>query len=679
MAQNDFLDKHVGNQLKGLKFDELIKKLNADVYGREMRNDISMSVQALGSAITELHDKGGSGSGVGWTDYQIGQLEKILKAAAYADTGIGDEINKLIASLRHIKVLTSLNVQPASVTLNAGDSLDSIKSTIHVYAFYDNNTSKEIYDYEIEGTLIQGKDCPVSVSYTEGSVTVTSTITATVRKRTPSKMTVRFFNDVDYLPIGTTSVEVEDAIYAQLIYEDGYREVIQDLLLDNKTVVSGKNIWTITSGLYPWIHADLEFYGTMRSSTGNARIVYLLEGCSSTNTVDEITPGTAFKTLISADHGSIDSLKVFIDGTDFTGVVAADGKTIDIQSIYVTMNGRIIISAIASTDYNITYHLTNCTSSNVDATISFGSVYQTYIQPNEGYELDLTEAKTYAMMGHQVFPAGSDGKIFIQNASDNIDVYGVAKPASGGEVTLSSISASYTGGTVAAGTTLDQLKNNLTVTAHYSDGSTATITDYSLSGTLTAGQTNVITVTYQGKTTTFNVTVEAEGSENPTIENGAFSFTYTYGATASADANELFTEAQIGTLAYGDIGPLLGRNHMITQTFPYLTTKKYVLNVRAIQYSAHVQFIAFDSGLNLIGYSPYGKNSYGACTTGTFDFTVQGGSLTNTSHSNDVWTIPDGTVYLAVFGRTRGTINSSNNMENGESKYLKFAMTVSDA
>lgn len=431
MAQNNFLDEHVGKQVTGLSFDALIGKLNTDVYGKEMRNDISVSVKALGSAVTELHDKGGSGSGVGWTDYQIGQLEKILKAAAYADTGIGDEINKLIASLRHIEVLTSLNIKPTRVTLNAGDRLDSIESTIHVYAFYDNNTSKEIYGYGIEGTLIPGKDCPVSISYTEGDITVTSTITVTVRERVPSSMTVRLFNNVGSLPVGTTSAEIEDAIYAQLIYEDGYREVIQDLLLDNKTVVSGKNIWTITSGLYPWIHADLEFYGMPASSTGSAKVVYLLEGCSSTSTASEITPGEAFKTVISADNGTIDSLKVFVDGTDFTGLVAPDGKTIDVQSIYVTMNGRIIISAKASTDYTITYHLTNCTSSNTDATISWGSVYQTYIQPNEGYELDLEN--TYATHGSTKESVGEDGKIFIQNATGDVDIYGVAKPASGGD------------------------------------------------------------------------------------------------------------------------------------------------------------------------------------------------------------------------------------------------------
>lgn len=77
------------------------------------------------------------------------------------------------------------------------------------------------------------------------------------------------------------------------------------------------------------------------------------------------------------------------------------------------------------------------------------------------------------------------------------------------KIELVGISASYSGGTVAAGTTLDQL-TGLVVTATYDDGSTSAVTDYTLSGTLTAGQTNTITVTYQGKTATFEVAVESE-------------------------------------------------------------------------------------------------------------------------------------------------------------------------
>lgn len=74
---------------------------------------------------------------------------------------------------------------------------------------------------------------------------------------------------------------------------------------------------------------------------------------------------------------------------------------------------------------------------------------------------------------------------------------------------VSSISAVYTqSGTVYDTDTLDSLKADLAVTATYTDQSTATVasTDYTLSGTLTAG-TSTITVTYGDKTDTFSVTV----------------------------------------------------------------------------------------------------------------------------------------------------------------------------
>ena len=76
-------------------------------------------------------------------------------------------------------------------------------------------------------------------------------------------------------------------------------------------------------------------------------------------------------------------------------------------------------------------------------------------------------------------------------------------------ITVLSISAVYTqSGTVYSIDSLDSLRNDLVVTAHYSDGTSAPVTVYSLSGSLTAG-TSIITVTYEGKTASFNVTVTA--------------------------------------------------------------------------------------------------------------------------------------------------------------------------
>lgn len=74
---------------------------------------------------------------------------------------------------------------------------------------------------------------------------------------------------------------------------------------------------------------------------------------------------------------------------------------------------------------------------------------------------------------------------------------------------LDYITAVYTqSGTVYDTDTLDSLKADLVVTAYYDDGTSEPVTAYTLSGTLTAG-TSSITVSYGGKTTSFNVTVTA--------------------------------------------------------------------------------------------------------------------------------------------------------------------------
>lgn len=85
---------------------------------------------------------------------------------------------------------------------------------------------------------------------------------------------------------------------------------------------------------------------------------------------------------------------------------------------------------------------------------------------------------------------------------------GSSGSGSGETVTLQSISATYSGSDVAVGTALTDL-TDITVTAHYSDGSTANVTDYTLSGEIAEGS-NTITVSYGSKTTTFTVTGVAE-------------------------------------------------------------------------------------------------------------------------------------------------------------------------
>ena len=75
---------------------------------------------------------------------------------------------------------------------------------------------------------------------------------------------------------------------------------------------------------------------------------------------------------------------------------------------------------------------------------------------------------------------------------------------------LDSISAVYTQTkTVYATDSLDVLRSDLVVTATYGDGTTRTVTAYTLSGTLVVG-TNTVSVIYGNYTTTFNVTAVAK-------------------------------------------------------------------------------------------------------------------------------------------------------------------------
>ena len=130
-------------------------------------------------------------------------------------------------------------------------------------------------------------------------------------------------------------------------------------------------------------------------------------------------------------------------------------------------------------------------------------------------------------------------------------------------VDLESISAVFTQGSAVIYDTddLDSLRQHLTVTALYSDTTTRTVTAYTLSGTLTEG-TSTITVTYGGKTATFDVLVSvgwryvpsmgklseqsfinnySQGSLTSlveTVENGILKLTYP--ATATAAQNQRF-------------------------------------------------------------------------------------------------------------------------------------------
>lgn len=127
------------------------------------------------------------------------------------------------------------------------------------------------------------------------------------------------------------------------------------------------------------------------------------------------------------------------------------------------------------------------------------------------------------------------------------DYYDALEEALYPPANLVSISAVYTqSGTVYPTTSLDDLEEDLVVTATYSDSSTETVTTYTLSGTLSVG-TSTITVTYEGKTTTFTVTVTAV----PTLSSITAVYTQS-GTVYDTDSLDSLKTDLVVTATYSD-------------------------------------------------------------------------------------------------------------------------------
>ena len=256
--------------------------------------------------------------------------------------------------------------------------------------------------------------------------------------------------------------------------------------------------------------------------------------------------------------------------------------------------------ALLTNKWKITNTLTNCISSNSSKFVDKGSSYSATISASTGYT--LTGATVSVTMGGTdiTSTAYNNGSVSIASVTGNVVITVTAAT-----VTVSSISAVYTqSGTVYDTDSLDSLKPDLVVTATYSDTSTATVasTDYTLSGTLTAG-TSTVTVTYEGKTATFNVTVIANRSSIfGTFVNGHAVSKITSGTTipvggiyiASASARAAFST------------PIVNNNYVFTVT----DATKYNIAVYDVtdntpirtSYSAAIEHVYYTGGSKSISW-----------------------------------------------------------------------------
>lgn len=191
---------------------------------------------------------------------------------------------------------------------------------------------------------------------------------------------------------------------------------------------------------------------------------------------------------------------------------------------------------------------------------------------------------------------------------------------------LVSISAVYTqSGTVYTTDSLDDLRDDLVVTATYDDSSTETVTTYTLSGSLTEG-TSTITVSYGGETDTFTVTVSRPGG--PAL--------YDWDFTQSLVDSVGSVEAQISSQATRDSSGLHFEQGnaccVLGNVFPPGRTMEIdVASMEKTYTSGHGAFIMFNDSSSA---SPSGSCNQGVIFRNTNVWAIYKGGWQEGTHTD---------------------------------------------
>lgn len=283
-------------------------------------------------------------------------------------------------------------------------------------------------------------------------------------------------------------------------YSDGTAAVLDATQhsISGAEIAAGTNILTVTD-LETGLTATFTVIGTAVVYAVSITLLNDTTGTSTERSSASAESGSSYTATVTVPDGQeLVSITVTMGGVDITAS-SVSGLNISIGAVTGDVAIIITVKESEATFYSVTKNLTNVTCDGASS-VEENTAYAATVAANEGFEL---QSVTVTMGGVDVTASVyADGTVSIASVTGDI-VITASAANSEEEVTMTDLSVVYSGGDVAIGTAVTELKG-ITVTAHYSDGSIQTVEKYAITGTIEEGS-NTIAVSYNGFNAYFTV------------------------------------------------------------------------------------------------------------------------------------------------------------------------------
>jgi hypothetical protein len=434
------------------------------------------------------------------------------------------------------KTLTGITLNTDSVKKAYIQNETLNLSGLVVTANYSDGSKAAVASYTADpasgATLSAIGSTTVTVSYTEGSVTKTADFSVTVTAKTLSGITAEYTGTTHVYPF-TPLDSLKDHLAVTAQYNDG-----TSATLDAEDYALSGNLTAGTSTITVTYQGKETTFPVMVTAATIDSIAVAFD--QDDETIYTSTPLNNLKQYLTVTAtytftGSEETHEETLSAHEYTlsGELTAGTPTITVNYGDKTGNFTPTVTAVVLTGITAQYATaTIYTSTPSDNLKQYLTVKAAY---NDGNEKTLT-ANEYELSGTLTAGTSTITVSYTDDGVTKTDTFTLTVTA----VVIASITANYTGGDVEINSDIDDLKDALTVTAHYNDGSTQPASDYTLSGDVTAIGQKTITVTYEGKTTTFIVTVVCSSHDWS-------SWTPTKNATVTENGEETLTCSICGT------------------------------------------------------------------------------------------------------------------------------------